>query len=190
MKSFLIMILVSLLHSCSSLNDKTIAKMDDEPRPKWANHLKAIQLKDGKMQILGFNELDVTARISAAFRLSDNSARSELSKLIQTQFSSILQSLEEGVEDNGNLTRNYSSEVSKNLLRELQITQRYWEKVQTFNQDGETAYKLRVYSLAEIPEAKFKKLLQESISEGKIPGEIKKQIMDQFEGEIKKFQTL
>lgn len=163
--------------------------MDDEPRPAWASQAKALQIKDEKVQIIGFQEVDASAKISSAFRLSDNSARVELSKLVETQFSTIFQNLEEGLEDLGGLTRNYSSEVSKNVLRDLQITQRYWEKVETFNSQGEKTYRLRIYSLAEISESKLKKLIRDTLKKEAVPKEIKKQILDQFEAEIKQFQS-
>ncbi len=177
------------LVSCSSISEKTISRMDDASKPAWATQEKALTVKDGKLMILGFQELDVDAKISAAFRLSDNSARGELSKMIQTQFSSILQNLEEGVTDGGGLTRNYSSEVSKTMLAELKITNRFWEKVQTFGNDGEKVYRLRAYSLAEIPEAKFKALMRETLDKDKIDPEVKKQVLNHFEGEIKQFQS-
>ena len=126
--------------------------------------------------------------ISAAFRLADNVARTELSTLIQMQFSSILQNLEEGVEDGGNLTRFYSSEVSKNLIRDLKINSRYWEKVETFDGDGQKTYRLRLYSLAEIPEGKFRALMRDSLEKNKISEDLKAKVLEHFDSEIKQFQ--
>jgi hypothetical protein len=163
--------------------------MDGKGKPNWANQERAVELKEGKLKILGFQELDGDAKISSGYRLSDNVARGELSKMIKTQFSGILQNLEEGVDGSGNLSRYYSSEVSKTMIHDLQISSRYWEKVQTFNNDGETLIKLRVYSLAEIPELKFKKLLRETLEKEKAGPEVKAQVLEHFESEIKKFQS-
>ncbi len=162
--------------------------MDGISRPDWATQEKAVTVKDGKLYILGFQELPVDAKVSAGYRLSDNASRTELSKMIQNQFSSIMQNLEEGVSDDGNLTRFYSSEVSKNSIRDLRITNRYWEKVQTIDSDGEEIFRLRVYSLGEIPEAKLKKMIRESLEKNRIDPEVKKQVLGHFESEIKQFQ--
>src|SRR3990167_2178081 len=138
-----ILIISLILTSCASVSEKTVSTMDEQDRPEWATQSKAVTIKDGKMIILGFQELDADAKISAAFRLSDNSSRSEFSKILKTEFSSILQNLEEGTTDSCSLSRFYSSEVSKSILSEMQITERYWEKVKSFDQDGEPTYRLR-----------------------------------------------
>ena len=185
---FLYLMILILGVSCSSTKERTLSSMDDKPRPSWASQEKAFQLKDGKLRILGFTEVDGNAKVSAAFRLSDNSARAELSKMLQTQFQDFFQNVEEGLDDSGSLTRYYSSEISKNKFSELQIPSRYWEKIQTLNNDGENIIRLRVYSLAEIPELKFKKLLRDIVEKGKTGPEVKAQVLDHFEAEIKKFQ--
>lgn len=189
MKFVTLTILSLSLVSCSSLTEKTISSMDGESKPAWATHEKSLTAKDGKLAIMGFTELDADAKISAAYRMSDSMARGELSKMVENQFSSIFQNLEEGTTDDGNLTRYYASEVSKNMLREVKITKRYWEKVQSFDSDGEKTLRLRVYSLAEIPEANYKKLVREKIQKEKLDPEVKKQVLGHFEGEIKSFQT-
>lgn len=189
MKTLLLSLTTLVFVSCSSTGERTIASMDGNNRPSWATQEKALTVKDGKVLILGFKELEADAKISAAFRLSDNAARADLSKIINTQFSTILQNLEEGVGDEGELVRAYSSEVSKLSVRELRVTSRYWEKVQSIDRDGEPTFRLRVYSLAEIPEAKLKKLVREALSKDAIPPEVKKQVLDHFEGEIKQFQS-
>ncbi len=158
--------------------------MEGIDRPVWASQNKAVTVKEGKVYVVGFHELEADSRLSAAHRLADNAVRTEISKMVQNQFSSIMQNLEEGVTDDGSITRFYSSEVSKNVLRDIRITNRYWEKVQTFSGDGEITYRLRVYSLGEIPEAKLKKMVRESLEKGKIDPAIKQQIQNHFESEI------
>src|SRR5690606_1534944 len=175
MKNVIPLVLTLVFSACSSLSEKVVSSQEGNSRPSWASQDKAVTVKDGKLLILGFQELDADAKLSAAYRLADSSARGELSKMVENQFSSIMQNLEEGVQDDS-LTRYYSSEVSKNMLREIKITNRFWEKVQTFDSEGEKVFRLRVYSLAEIPEAKYKKLVRESISQDKdkIDPEVKK----------------
>lgn len=190
MNNFILMILSLILVSCSSTHgDRKVASMDDESKPSWANQQKSVTVKDGKIRILGFNELGADAKISAAMRLADNAARSELSKMIETQFSTITQNLEEGVTDEGGLTRTYSSEVSKTVQRELPIVHRYWEKVLTVDTDGEKTFRLRTYSMAEIPEAKLKKMIREKLDKDRIDPEVKKQVLDHFTSEIKAFNA-
>ena len=189
MKNFIMILMTLITVSCSTLSEKTISQMDDKSRPDWANQEKAMTVKEGKMLILGFSEVDADAKISAAYRLSDSSARGELSKMVENQFSSMFQNLEEGMTDEGTLSRYYASEVSKNMLRDLKVTKRYWEKVQTIDRDGEKTFRLRVYSLAEIPEANYKKLVREKVQKEKLDPEVKKQVLGHFENEIKSFQN-
>lgn len=189
MKNLFLLVSATALVSCSGISEKTISQMDDESKPSWASQEKAYTVKDGKMLILGFSEVDADAKISAAYRLADSATRAELSKMVENQFSTIFQNLEEGTTDEGGMSRYYASEVSKNVLREIKIQKRYWEKVQTFDRDGEKVYRLRVYSLAEIPEAQYKKLVREKLQKEKIDPEVKKQVLGHFESEIKNFQT-
>lgn len=189
MNNFIFLLLALILVSCSSLSEKTISRMDGESKPSWATQEKALTIADGKMYILGFSELDADSKISAAYRMADSQARGELSKMVENQFSSIFQNLEEGTNDEGTLSRYYASEVSKNMLRELKISKRYWEKVQTIDRDGAPMFRLRVYSLAEIPESHYKKLVREKIAQEKIDPAVKKQVLNHFESEIKQFQA-
>ena len=185
----LIFMISFVLVSCSSISEKTLSSMDEKDRPAWANQEKVVSIKDGKMLILGFQEVPADAKISAAFRLSDNSARTELSKMVDNQFSSIFQNLEEGLGDDGTMSRFYASEVSKNVLRELKIASRFWEKVQSFDRDGLKTYRLRVYTLAEISEANYKRLVREKVEREKIDPQVKKQVLGHFENEIQSFQS-
>lgn len=189
MNTYITLLIAFILVSCSSVSEKTVSQMEDRSRPDWASHEKSLVVKEGKLNILGFTELDADAKISAGYRLADNAARTELSKIVHTQFSTIFQNLEEGTTDEGSLSRNYASEVSKNMLRELRITKRYWEKVQTFDRDGEKTYRLRIYSLAEIPESQYKKIIRERMQNEKLDPEVKKQVLGHFENEIKNFQS-
>lgn len=187
--SFLRLVFFSIIAACSSMSDKVVSTMEEKNRPDWATQEKVITSRDGMLQILGFQELGVEAKISAAYRLSDNSARNELSKMMENQFSSILQNLEEGTEDNGNLARFYSSEVSKNILRDVKVVSRYWEKVQTIDSDGKKIFKLRVYSLAEISESNLRKLIKEKTAQAQIDPQVRNQVLNHFESEIKSLQT-
>lgn len=189
MKNIFTLALGFIFVSCSSVSEKTVSQMEDRSRPDWASHEKSLVVKEGKLNILGFTELDADAKLSAGYRLADSAARAELSKIVNNQFSSIFQNLEEGTTDEGSLSRYYASEVSKNVLRELRITKRYWEKVQTFDRDGEKTYRLRVYALAEIPESQYKKIIRERMMNEKLDPEVKKQVLGHFESEIKNFQS-
>jgi hypothetical protein len=189
MNNFILLICTMILVACSSVGDRKVASMDDASKPDWSNQQKSVTVKEGKIRILGFNELSADAKISAALRLADNAARAEFSKMIENNFSTITQNLEEGVTDEGGLTRTYSAEVSKTVIHELQIVHRYWEKVLVMDADGEKSMRLRTYSMAEIPEAKFKKLLRERLDKDKIDPEVKKQVLNHFESEIKDFRS-
>lgn len=189
MQNIIMSVLLLILAACSSTGDRQVSSMDDASKPSWADQQKSVVSKEGKIRILGFSEVTGDAKISSAFRLSDNSARSEFSKMIENNLSTITQNLEEGLTDEGSLSRNYSSEVSKTVLRDLAVVHRYWEKILVTDADGEKSVRLRTYSMAEIPEAKFKKLIREKLDKDKIDPAVKKQVLNHFESEIKEFSA-
>lgn len=190
MNTFMLLLISFIFVACSSsVTERTLAQLEDRPRPEWASQENALVVKEGKIRILGFQELEADAKISAGYRLADSAARAELSKMVQNQVRNMLQNLEEGTSDEGQSARYYAAEISKNALREFRIVKRYWEKVQSFDSEGQPTYRLRLYSQGEIPESHYKKLVRERIEQDKMDPEVKKQVLNHFESEINSFQS-
>ena len=185
-----LMILVFLLGACSSMGEKVVTRMDGlSDRPSWASLSKTMYIKDGQLFAVGFTEADANSRLSALARISDQNARFSISRAITDDMSFIFQNLEEGIQDGGQLSRFYGNEVSKLVTHGIHDEQRYWEKIQTFNENGEKEYRLRFYSLVSIKESDVKEAIKNVLANGNaISPEIKKQVTEHMVGQIQKFQ--
>jgi hypothetical protein len=106
-------ILTMLFTSCASLTDQVLTTMDDSERPAWATLATTVSAKNGRVYSVGYTEGMASNRVSALMRVSDNNARFEISREITNQMNFIYQNLEEGVEEGGQLSRFYGTEVSK-----------------------------------------------------------------------------
>ncbi len=158
-----------------------------DEKPKWATLSQTMFKKSGRIYALGFVDLPVDSRLSAAMKISDNNARYEVSREVQDDMAFIFQNVQEDIADSGQLTRFYGTEVSKNLLSGVKTEKRYWEKMQTFDENGDKSFRLRVYSLVSIKEGDLKKAIKRALDKGKgISPEIKKKIDDHMAREIQR----
>jgi hypothetical protein len=194
MKQFLflisLIIVVFAMPGCSSLGEKVLVRMDGESeRPSWATLSKTTFTKEGKIMVVGYAEVPADAQIGAAMKLSDNNARFEISRRITNDMGFIFQNLKEGVLDGGDLSRFYGMEISKVLSSDTVTEKRYWEKVQTFDSYGEKVYKLRLYSLVSIKGSTLRKAVAKAnAKQNAISPELKKEITEHLQTEIRKLQ--
>ncbi len=176
--------------ACSSIGERVLVRMDDvSSRPEWATLSKTTFPKEGKIMVVGYAEVPADARISAAVKLADNNARFEVSRMITNDMGFIFQNLKEGVLDGGDLSRFYGMEISKTLASDTVTEKRYWEKVETFDSYGEKVYKLRLYSLISIKSSTLRRAIAKAnAKQNDITPELKKEITDHLQSEIRKLQ--
>ena len=189
MKTLLIILVIVLGASCSTVfQERVLVRSDDlSERPSWAQVGVTNFVKEGRLFVVGLAEHDVNSRIPAVARIADNNARFEISRMITNDLAFIFQNMEEGVGEGGDLSRMYASEISKHMAHGIRQEKRYWEKVQTFDSEGERVVKLRVYSLASIKESDIKRAISEVISkDSKLDPQIKEQINGHISREIEK----
>ena len=187
MNRFISLIVLFTLFSCASYKDTVVTTMEDKDRPSWATLSSTLVTKKGKIYVVGYTEGMASNRISSLMRISDNNARFEISREVTNQMNYIYQNLEEGVEDGGGLSRFYGTEVSKYLAHGIRQEKRYWEKVKTFDEDGDTHIKIRVYSQISMKESDLKKAIRKAINSNKeMTKAIKKKIDDHMVMEIDK----
>lgn len=185
-----LIIVVVVMPGCSSVSEKVLVRMDGESeRPEWATLSKTTFTKEGKIMVVGYAEVPADARIGAAMKLADNNARFEISRRITNDMGFIFQNLKEGVLDGGDLSRFYGMEISKTISSDTVTEKRYWEKVQTFDSYGEKVYKLRLYSLVSIKGSTLRKAVAKATAkQNEISPELKKEITDHLQTEIRKLQ--
>ncbi|GAB4416660.1 MAG: hypothetical protein OHK0056_25130 [Bacteriovoracaceae bacterium] len=189
MKKTLLLATLLIFTSCSSaLKEKVLVRSDDlDERPSWAQTETTMFIKEGRIYVVGLAEHDVNSRIPAVARIADNNARFEISRQITDDLAYIFQNMEEGVSEGADLSRFYASEISKHMAHGIRQEKRYWEKLQTFDAEGEKALKLRVYSLASIKESDLKRAISDVMNkDNKLDPRLKEQINNHISREIEK----
>ncbi|POB13866.1 hypothetical protein [Halobacteriovorax sp. DA5] len=171
------------LFSCSSMKEKVIERIDGlDEKPSWATISKPTYSKDGKFYAVGISEGAGNASISALGRISDNNAKTELTRIVSNQIGVVLQNVEEGT-DGANLSRFIGTEKSTLISRKIIPEKRYWEKVQIPDNSGEDQLKVRMYSLVSIDEPLLRKMIQESLNQNK---EISKELKQKVDSQLDK----
>lgn len=168
---------------CSSISkDEVVQRMDDRSdRPSWATISKPTYVEDGMVYAIGVAEGSGNANLSALGRVADNNAKTELSRMVSNEIGVVLQNVEEGVEGD-NLSRFIGTEKSSLITREINPEKRYWEKVLTYDQDGEKKLRIKMYSLVSIKHVSLKKMVRAEIKRSRgISSELKQRVDNQLD---------
>lgn len=161
MKKLFIFATLSILTACSSTNYKVIEKMNDSSKPSWADLSKTTWKEDGKMWAIGFAEGDQGASLSALARISDNNAKTELTRMISNDIGAVLQNTSEGVNSQSDQTRWIGTEKSQVWSNQVTPEKRYYEKKLYSNGTDTPTLKVEYYSLVSIPVTTYTELLSE-----------------------------
>lgn len=186
----LMLLLTLVFASCATTyKDEVVATMEDSDRPKWATLSSTLTAKKGKIYVVGYTEGLASNRISSLVRVADNNARFEIAREITNQMNYIYQNLEEGLSDDGGMSRFYGTEVSRFLANGIRQEKRYWEKVRTYDEDGQPVIKIRVYSQISMKKIELKKAVRRAIAENnQLNKAIKDRIDDHMVAEVDKMQ--
>jgi hypothetical protein len=179
------LLLSVILTSCATIyKEEVVATMEKKERPQWASLSTPYFVKDSKVYYVGVAEANASARIPQLMRVSENNARSEISKEVNNQINVVFQNVQEDLGDGGQIARLYSSEVSKFLAHGLKTEERYWEKV--YIQDVKNGEKLitRTYSLISMRVSDLRKAVREAHTQTKISPAVKKSLDAQIVNEI------
>ncbi|MBR1777721.1 MAG: hypothetical protein IJ752_03945 [Alphaproteobacteria bacterium] len=164
---FYVFAAVLMLNACASApKDVVLARSDDfSSRPKWANEEKTFTIEKGTVYMLGTHEMPVAGkRISTGYRIAENNAKAGLSGAIEQRLNFIFQNAEEGDGMGADQTRFIGGETSKLTASSIRPANRYWEKVAVVvDADGTQDVIYRIFVRVSMPEADFKKAVQEAI---------------------------
>ena len=150
--------------------DKVITRIDDlSGRPDWLKESEPFWIADGHVYSLGSTSIPGDQRVEAAFRVSDNNAKSGVANAIEQKLEFIFQNAEEGAEMGADQARYIGAEASSLITSSIRSDKRYWEKIATTQDSGERVTRYKVYSLVLMPEADFKKAIIAAVrkAEGK-----------------------
>lgn len=172
---------------CASMQDEVVQTMEGKDRPEWASMGKTVFSKGGKLYAVGMAEASGSARISSMLRISGNHARHEISRIVVNDLNYIYQNVQEGVDQVGELSRFYGSEVSGYMAQSIYPVEYYWEKVLVTTGYGEKELRFRAYSLIYIKESKLKKAIHEVVNKKKqLSPELKKKIDEHMGHQVNK----
>ena len=168
MRIFYVLATVLTLSACASsmMKDEVLARSDDlTSRPKWASEEKTFTIEKGTVYMMGTHEMPVAGkRLSTGYRVAENNAKSGLSGAIEQRLNFIFQNAEEGDEMGADQTRFIGGETSKLVTSSIRPANRYWEKVAVVvDGDGTRDVVYRIFVRVSMPEADFKKAIQEAI---------------------------
>lgn len=149
--------------------DRVVGRMDDlAKKPEWASESSTVKEKGENLWIVGIAEVPPDSRVQAAFKMSDASARGFLANKIETQVTKLVESSESGLSMADQSLKSLIQEVSQAAFKNIDVKERYWEKVARTSSTGEENLVLKVFSLIEISKSDFKKMLMDSSK--KAPG--------------------
>ena len=165
---FYVLATVLTLSACSSAMKDIVLERSGElsSRPKWASDEKTFTIEKGVVYMMGRHEMPATAdkRLTTGFRVAENNAKAGLSGAIEQRLNFVFQNAEEGDEMGADQTRFIGGETSKLVASSIRPTNRYYEKVsRVVNADGDRDLIYRIYVRMSMPEADFKKAIQDAI---------------------------
>lgn len=155
------------LSACASTpKDTVLARSDDlSSRPDWVSEEETFKIEKGTVYMLGTHEMPVAGkRVSTGYRIAENNAKAGLSGAIEQRLNFIFQNAEEGDSMGADQTRFIGGETSKLVASSIRPANRYWEKVSVVvDADGTRDVIYRIFVRVSMPEADFKKAIQEAI---------------------------
>ena len=158
---------VLTLAACSSLpKDEILARSDNlTSRPKWANEEKTFTIENKIVYVLGTHEMPVAGkRLETGKRSAALNAKKGIANAIEQKLNIIFQNAEEGDEMGAEQARFIGAEASKLVASSIRPAGVYWEKVsRVIDADGNRDLIYRIFARVQMPEADFKKQIEEAI---------------------------
>ena len=158
MKKILYIILTIMVASCASYKEK-IHSLDDSSKPSWVELDSPTWEKEGKIYSVSIAEVPHDSNFSSAKRISDNSARVQLAKVLGTQLDNNLNIQEKDLKSK-EYNLNSTEKVSM-LVRDMVVEKNWFEIVEVDNLDDTKRKEMHVYSLVSISKEKFNQLAKE-----------------------------
>jgi hypothetical protein len=154
----LLLTLAIILTSCASYKD-TIYTMEDNSKPSWVRLDKPTWEENGKIFVVSVAEVPHDSNYSSAKRISDNAARSELTKLVKNTISNDQTTTEDLKEK---IYQLQSSEQMSVVTKKMTVEKNWFEIVEVNNLDETKRKELHVYSLVSIKKEDLKELIKEN----------------------------
>lgn len=197
-----VLLLSFIISSCSSSKhatteyepDKIVMRSDGKTeRPSWALETKTVIDDANSFIIIGVAEVPGDSRTNAALKLSDSAARGNLAQKLETSVTKIVENTETGLSMADQGLKSLIREVSNSGFKNVDIGDRYYEKVIRTSSSGDQTMIMKVFSMIKITKSEFSKMAQAQVEKSKtaspdlknkLESIIEKNLSNQFEQDM------
>ena len=171
MKNLFLTVVVCGVTSCvttpskpENTPDKVLSRSDDlDERPSWVKESEPFHIENGVVTALGQTSIPGDNRVEAAYRIAENNAKGLIAGSIEQRLDFVFQNAEEGTAVDSTQTRFIGAEAAKIMTSSLRPGKRYFEKIATTTDSGERVTRYKVFTAVTMPEADFKRAIQDAI---------------------------
>lgn len=191
-------ILNTLLTSCSSIESKdsknpeffkdTVVSRSSNltESPSWAFIEKTMYKEDGGLVYsLGTATIQGDQNIDAGFRIAEINAKANISKSIDQKMDFIFQHAEEGLEINNSIVRTLSAEASRLTTSGVIISNKYWEKIVTYDSLRNPKMFYKLYVRVSLKESQFENAIEKAIKGENKQVKLSKEFAEKVEKQLK-----
>ena len=189
MKNLIVLGLILILsNSCGSVKknessdvtfeaDKILGRSDGATeRPSWAKETITSKEADGNVQFIGFVEVPGDSRTSAAFKMSDAHAKGNIASKIETSLIKVVETTDSGLSMNEQGLKSLIQEMSRVSLKDIDVSDRYWEKVQRTDSQGQKSLVLKCFSKIDVKKDDLKKMIFAQAEKSKVATDLKNKV--------------
>lgn len=189
MKTMNLLVLTTLMVACSSPKTKdhrdlVIGRIDELPeRPFWFKESIESEEAGDRVIFWGRSTLKNNERLEIGYKIAELNAKSKIANYVSEKIKTISQSADEVGSQDQSLFRSIITQKAKVDLSEIQSGQKYWEKVQISDPQGERRTEYRVFSSVVIKKQDLSKLVKNALQEGegKFSENFSKKVDEEFE---------
>lgn len=157
--------------------DRVLGRSDGlSSRPDWARETVSVREQSGKVQFIGLAEVPGDSRATAAFKMSDAAARGGIAGKLETSVTKLVESSDTGLNLEDQQLKTLIREVSNVKLTDIDVKDRYWEKLLRTTSDGSKKTVLKAFSLIEVDQEKLKKMMADLASQSKASPDARNQV--------------
>ncbi|MGZ3690760.1 MAG: hypothetical protein ACXVAX_04615 [Pseudobdellovibrio sp.] len=140
--------------------DRVLGRSDSRTsRPDWVTETVSVRQNGSKVQFIGVAEVPADSRVQAAFKMSDSAARGNVANKVETNITKIVENSETGMNMEDQSLKSLIHEMSQVSLNNVDIHDRYWEKVERTSSTGQASAVMKVFSLIEMDKEDLLKLI-------------------------------
>ena len=157
--------------------DQVIGRSDGRSsRPDWVTETVSVRQNGSKIQFIGVAEVPADSRTQAAFKMSDSAARGNIANKVETNITKIVENAESGMNMEDQSLKSLIHEMSQVSLSNVDVRDRYWEKVERTSSSGNDSAVMKSFSLIEMDKEELLKLILDKKKTASTGGDLKNQV--------------